>query len=70
MRFQVSTAVRMVMKFFWVLAPCKLAGRCQRFGEHIVSIFRAEDGDVMFLQNVGIYRRVYTAPKPRISSSK
>jgi hypothetical protein len=24
-----------------------------------------EDGDSMFLQNVGTYLRVYTAPKPR-----
>jgi hypothetical protein len=29
----------------------------------------AEDGDSMFLQNVGIDLRVYTAPKPRWSSS-
>jgi hypothetical protein len=26
---------------------------------------RPEGGDSMFLRNVGIYRRVYTAPKPR-----
>jgi hypothetical protein len=31
--FEVFTAVRMMMFFFWVLAPCKLVGRCQRFGE-------------------------------------
>jgi hypothetical protein len=30
-RHEVFTAVRMM--FFWVLAPCRLAGRCQRFGE-------------------------------------
>jgi hypothetical protein len=28
--------------FFWVLVPCILGGRCQRFGKHTVSIFRAE----------------------------
>jgi hypothetical protein len=64
-RFEVFTAVRMVM-FFWVLAPCKLVDRCQRFGE----IYSPEDGDSMFLRNVGIYRRVYTAPKPRRISPK
>jgi hypothetical protein len=31
-----------LMMFFWVLAPCRLIGRCQLFGEHTVSIFRAE----------------------------
>jgi hypothetical protein len=28
-----------------------------------------EDGDSMFLRTVGIYRRVYTAPKPRRTTS-
>jgi hypothetical protein len=37
--------------------------------KHTVSMFRAEDGDSMFLRNVGFYRQVYTAPKPRITSS-
>jgi hypothetical protein len=32
-RFEIFTAVRMMMKFFWVLAPCRLNGTCQRFGE-------------------------------------
>jgi hypothetical protein len=31
-RFEVFMAVRMMM-FFWVLAPCRSVGRCQRFGE-------------------------------------
>jgi hypothetical protein len=30
--------------------------------------FSTEDGDSMFLQNAGIYRWVYTVPKPRITS--
>jgi hypothetical protein len=34
------------MLFFWVLAPCT------------VSIYRAEDGDSMFLRNVGSYLRL------------
>jgi hypothetical protein len=31
--------------------------------------FSPEDGDRMFLRNVGIYRRVHTAPKPRRTTS-
>jgi hypothetical protein len=33
------------------------------------SVFRPEDVDSMFLRKVGIYRRVYRAPKPRRTSS-
>jgi hypothetical protein len=40
---------------FDALTPCKLVGRCH--------------GDSMFLRNVGIYRRIYTASKPTSSSS-
>jgi hypothetical protein len=29
-----------------------------------MSIFRTEDGDVRFLGNSGVFRRVYTAPRP------
>jgi hypothetical protein len=32
-RSEVFTAVRMMMLFFWLWAPCRLVGRCQRFGE-------------------------------------
>jgi hypothetical protein len=32
------------------------------------SIFSLEDGDSMFIRNVGIYRRVYTAPNSRRTS--
>jgi hypothetical protein len=28
-----------------------------------------EDGDSIFLRNVGIYLRIYTAPKPRTITS-
>lgn len=52
-------------KFFWVLATCKLVGRYQRFEE----THSPEEGDSTFLINVGIYRRVYTAPTPRRSST-
>jgi hypothetical protein len=46
---------------------CRLVGSCQRFEETYISIsiFDPEGGDSMFLRNVGSYRRVYTAPKPR-----
>jgi hypothetical protein len=37
--------------------------------KHTVSIFSPEDGNSMFLRNVGIYRRVHTSSKPRTSSS-
>jgi hypothetical protein len=36
--------------------------------KHTVSIFSPEDGDRIFLQN-GIYRQVYTVPKPRRTAS-
>jgi hypothetical protein len=50
-RFDVFTAVRMMMLFFWVLAPYGLASRCQRFGEHTVSIFNLH-GDKIQKKNV------------------
>jgi hypothetical protein len=36
---------------------------------HTVPFFSPKDGDSMFLWNGGIYLQVYTAPKPRTSSS-
>jgi hypothetical protein len=32
------------MLVFWVVTPCGLVGGYKRFGGHIASIFRAEDG--------------------------
>jgi hypothetical protein len=32
-RFEVFTAVTIMMMFLWVLAPCGLVGRCQLFEE-------------------------------------
>jgi hypothetical protein len=61
---------KILMLFFWFLAPCRLVRRCQRFGKkRTVSIFGAEVamlgspevGDSMFLRNAGIYLRVYMA---------
>jgi hypothetical protein len=40
--------------FFWVVILGGFKGRYQHFGEHTVSIFRAEDGDSMFLHYVGV----------------
>jgi hypothetical protein len=40
---EVLTPVCMTM-FFWVVTPCRLVGRYQRFGEHTLSIFRAVVG--------------------------
>jgi hypothetical protein len=33
LRFEVFTAVRMMLFFFWVLEPCRLVGICRRFRE-------------------------------------
>jgi hypothetical protein len=35
----VRTVKKMSMFVFWVATPCRLAGRCQRFGETTDSIF-------------------------------
>jgi hypothetical protein len=32
MKFEVLTAVKMSMLFFWIVTSCGLAGRYQRFG--------------------------------------
>jgi hypothetical protein len=31
-RFQVLKAVKMTMLFFWIVRPCTLVGKYQRFG--------------------------------------
>jgi hypothetical protein len=36
-RFEVLTAVKIAM-FFWVVTPCGLVGRYQRFGETSLSL--------------------------------
>jgi hypothetical protein len=53
-----------MMKFFWVLAPCRLAGECQRFGEKNVSIFRAE---VAMLRSGGICIRLEETEAERVN---
>jgi hypothetical protein len=60
MRFDVFTAMRMVM--FWILASCRLVGRIQLF-EDIYCLH------LQGLRNVGFYWIVYTAPKPRRTTS-
>jgi hypothetical protein len=52
-RFEVLTAVKMSMLFFWVVTPCGLVGRYQRFGETCL-IF---------------YLQVHTASQPRTTTS-
>jgi hypothetical protein len=47
---------------FWAVTPCRLAGR-------YLLKFSPEDGDSMFLRNVGIYLQVYTASRLRTSLS-
>jgi hypothetical protein len=76
-RFDVLTAVRMTMSFSWVLTPCRLVGRYQRFGEtyclHIkAEVAMLENGGICIGSeegNAGIYLRVYTASKPRKTTS-
>jgi hypothetical protein len=41
-KFEVLTEVSILMLLSWILAPCGFLGRWQRFGETVVSIFRAE----------------------------
>jgi hypothetical protein len=54
-RFEFLTAAMMATLLFWVVTPCRFAS--------------PEDGDIMFLRNVVIYLRVYTASQPRITTS-
>jgi hypothetical protein len=58
MRFEVLTAVKLLMFVFWAVTPCGLVGRRQNSGgTYLISssgIFSAEHGDSMLLQNVGI----------------
>lgn len=50
------------------LAPCRLMGRCQRFGEtYYLNLWSwSEEANSMFLRNVVIFLLVYTAPKQNI----
>jgi hypothetical protein len=63
MRFEVPT-VMMLMLVFWVMTPCGLTGDYQHFGgTHCLyrQHFSPEDGDSIFLANVGINLQVHTA---------
>jgi hypothetical protein len=68
-RFEVFTAVRIMMFFFWVWLRVDFSVDTNVSEKHIVSIFGPEDGGSMFLRNVNTYLRVYTAPKPRRTTS-
>jgi hypothetical protein len=62
LRFEVLTAVKkMPILVFWVVTPCGLAGKYQRFG----GIYWTEDDCNMFLRNIAIYVEVHTALQPR-----
>jgi hypothetical protein len=50
MRFEVLTAVKMSMLVFWVVMPCGLVGKYQRFGgTYCLHLFSPEDGGTIFL---------------------
>jgi hypothetical protein len=49
-----TQTIYIFMKFFWVLAPCRL--------------FSPVDGGSMFLRNFYIDPRIYATPKPSITS--
>jgi hypothetical protein len=75
-RVEVLMAVKMSMLLFWVVTPCGIVGRYQRFGwtcclhlQPSSVIFRTEDGDSVFLRNFGIYLRVHTASQPKSKTS-
>jgi hypothetical protein len=63
MRYEVLMAKLFLV--LWVVTPCGLVGRYQHSEEHTVSIFRAEDRSIKFLQNIGIYLKVHMELQPR-----
>jgi hypothetical protein len=40
------------MLFFWVFTPCRIAGRCQHFGETYCLHLLLDDRDSMFLRTL------------------
>jgi hypothetical protein len=66
-RFGALMAVGMIMSC-WVLAPCRLMGRSQHFEEVHCLQLEVLRWRFVFLQSVGTYRRVYTAPQHRRTS--
>jgi hypothetical protein len=53
-RFEILTAMRATMLFFWVVTPCRPG---------------AKDGDSMFIRKVYIYLGVYKVLQPRRTTS-
>jgi hypothetical protein len=45
MRFEVFTAVTIMMMFFWVWTPCGLTGRSQHFREEYLSTALGQSND-------------------------
>jgi hypothetical protein len=70
-RYEVLTAVRIMLLFFWVVTPCRLVGRYQRLGETYCfhfqsSTFSPEDGDTtatylhgVTIQNNNIIKKIF-----------
>jgi hypothetical protein len=44
-RFEVLRSVKMTMLFFWVVTPCRLVDRYQRFGETYCLHLQGGSGD-------------------------
>jgi hypothetical protein len=54
--------------FLWAVTSYTFVERNDVSDKYSTSIFRAEDGDSVFLRNTGVYLRVYLASKPRRTS--
>jgi len=67
---EIFTAVMFQAEVFWVVTPCNIVVRYQRFGDPY-SLQDPQDGGSMDLRNVGILPQHYTASqlrRPRLIS--
>jgi hypothetical protein len=64
-RFEVSTAVTMMIIIFWEMTPCG-SYKNRRFGGsyRLLALLHPEDGGDTILRNVGSYKS-HTASSPR-----
>jgi hypothetical protein len=67
-RFDVFTAVRMMM-FFWVLAPYRIVGRCQRFGETYYLHLQAEAAAPKLRRATSVSSLIYLKLKSNFSQT-
>jgi hypothetical protein len=65
LRSEVHTAVKMLMLVFWIVMPCGLVVRYQRFGGIYYLHLQVWNGGSMFLWNGGTYLQVHTVLLPR-----